>query len=45
MAAVRRLVFDAPAESEVRALAAVSDEVLSRLDDEQADGDRPTAAS
>jgi DNA-binding MarR family transcriptional regulator len=43
VAAVRRLVFDALAESEVRTLAAVSDKVLARLDDEQAEGHRPTA--
>jgi len=40
VAAVRRLVFAALAESEVRTLAAVSDKVLARLDDQQALGHR-----
>ena len=44
VAAVRRLVFDALAESEVRTLSAVSDKVLARLDDAQAEQHGPTAA-
>jgi DNA-binding MarR family transcriptional regulator len=42
VAAVRRLVFDALSEQEVRTLAAVSDKVLARLDD-QAEEHGPTA--